>query len=90
MKVIQYLNKIIFVLAKAKIQVEMDPNSRENTAFVTQWGFYEITVMFIGLTNSCATFQMLMEKLFEKDIYFVVFCTGWSNTRYIIKTKLHG
>ena len=63
-------------LAKAKVystidlasgyhQVKMDPNSREYTAFATQWGFYEYTVMAMGLTNSCATFQRLMEKVLE-------------------------
>jgi hypothetical protein len=70
-------------LAKAKVystidlasgyhQVKMDPNSREYTAFATQWGFYEYTVMAMGLTNACATFQRLMEKVL--DGYIGVCC----------------
>jgi hypothetical protein len=43
----------------------MDKNSRQYTAFSTQWGFYEYVVMPFGLTNSCATFQCLMVRVLE-------------------------
>ena len=33
-------------------------------AFVTNWGLFELLVMFFGLTNSPATFQALMNSLF--------------------------
>ena len=42
-------------------QVEMDPNSRPITAFVTHKGLFECAVMPFGLTNAPATFQRLMD-----------------------------
>ena len=41
-------------------QIEMHPESREKTAFVTHNGLYEFNVMLFGLTNSGASFQRLM------------------------------
>ncbi|KAF9799987.1 hypothetical protein IEO21_10464 [Rhodonia placenta] len=37
-------------------------------AFVTNWGLYEPLVMFFGLTNSPATFQAMMNKIFHNLI----------------------
>src|SRR5712672_1466828 len=37
-------------------------------AFITNEGLYEPTVMFFGLTNSPATFQMMMNALFEEEL----------------------
>ncbi len=34
-------------------------------AFRTNWGLYEPTVMFFGLTNSPATFQWMMNNIFK-------------------------
>ena len=42
-------------------QVEMDPNDREKSAFVTHQGLYEFNVMPFGLCNVPSTFQRLME-----------------------------
>ena len=42
-------------------QVEMDPVSREKTAFVTHAGLCEFTTMPVGLCNALGTFQCLME-----------------------------
>ena len=41
-------------------QIEMHPESREKTAFVTHNGLYEFNVMPFGLTNSGTSFQRLM------------------------------
>jgi len=41
-------------------QIEMHPNSREKTAFVTHNGLYEFVTMPFGLSNSGASFQRLM------------------------------
>ena len=40
--------------------------------FKTSKGLFEPTVMFFGLTNSPATFQMMMDNIFHKEI-----AQGW-------------
>src|SRR5712672_3849181 len=37
-------------------------------AFITNEGLYEPTVMFFSLTNSPATFQVMMNAIFEDEI----------------------
>jgi hypothetical protein len=37
-------------------------------AFLTPEGLFEPTVMFFGLTNSPATFQMIMNTIFRKEV----------------------
>lgn len=44
-------------------QVEIDPDSWEETAFCSHSGLYEFGVMPFGLCNAPATFQMLMEAV---------------------------
>jgi hypothetical protein len=41
-------------------------------AFLTPEGLFEPTVMFFGLTNSPATFQMMMNTIFRKEV-----AQGW-------------
>ena len=48
-------------------------------AFRMNWGLYEPLVMFFGLTNSPATFQMMMNEIFKElidEVMVVVFVEG--------------
>lgn len=49
-------------LASGYWQVEMDPADREKTAFTTPMRFYEFGRMPLGLCNTPATFQRLMQR----------------------------
>lgn len=42
----------------------MHSHSREKTVFVTRQGLYELTVVLLGLKNTPAVFQHLMNKVF--------------------------
>ena len=42
--------------------------SEWKAAFITNEGLFEPTVMFFGLTNSPATFQMMMNAIFEEEL----------------------
>ena len=44
-------------------QVQVHPDSRAKTAFVTSQGLHEFRVMPIGLTNAPAVFQRLMQRV---------------------------
>ena len=50
-------------LASGYWQVEVKPEDREKTAFVTSEGLYEFNVLPFGLCNGPATFQRLMNIL---------------------------
>ena len=70
-------------------QIIMDPNDQEKTSFVTRQGTYCYLVMPFGLKNAGATYQRLVNKIFQKQI-------GASMEVYIddmlvksVKTELH-
>ena len=44
-------------------QVEVDPEDRQKTAFVTADGLYQFKVMSFGLTNTPSTFKRMMDVL---------------------------
>ena len=48
--------------------IKMDPSDQEKTSFVTGQGTYCYQVMPFGLKNSGATYQRLVNKMFQKEI----------------------
>ena len=70
-------------------QISLDPSDQEMTSFVTRQGTYCYRVMPFGLKNAGATYQRLVNKMFQKQI-------GASIEVYIddmlvksVKAKLH-
>ena len=61
-------------------QISMDPNDQEKTSFVTAQGTYCYQVMPFGLKNAGATYQRLVNRMFQKKIY-----TQWE----FIEIKVH-
>ena len=49
-------------------QISMDPNDQEKTSFVTAQGTYCYRVMPFGLKNAGATYQRLVNRMFQKHI----------------------
>ena len=49
-------------------QISMDPNDEEKTSFVTGQGIYCYRVMPFGLKNAGATYQRLVNRMFQKKI----------------------
>jgi hypothetical protein len=52
--------------------VRIKDGDKWKAAFLTPEGLFEPTVMFFGLTNSLATFQMMMNTIFRKEV-----AQGW-------------
>ena len=49
-------------------QISMDPSDQEKTSFVTGQGTYYYRVMPFGLKNAGATYQRMVNKMFQKQI----------------------
>ena len=49
-------------------QISMDPDDQEKTSFVTEQGTYCYRVMPFGLKNARATYQRLVNRMFQKQI----------------------
>ncbi|XP_016165249.1 uncharacterized protein LOC107607864 [Arachis ipaensis] len=49
-------------------QILMHPSDQEKTAFITEYGNYCYNVMPFGLKNAGATYQRLMNKIFDRQI----------------------
>ena len=49
-------------------QISMDPSDQEKTSFVTTQGTYCYRVMPFGLKNAGATYQRLVNRMFQKQI----------------------
>ena len=49
-------------------QISMDPNDQEKTSFVIAQGTYCYRVMPFGLKNAGATYQRLVNRMFQKQI----------------------
>ncbi len=48
--------------------IHIKPGDEWKAAFLTPEGLFEPTVMFFGLMNSPATFQMMMNTIFHKQV----------------------
>jgi Reverse transcriptase (RNA-dependent DNA polymerase) len=48
--------------------VQIRSGDEWKAAFKTNQGLYELTVMFFGMCNSLATFQLMMDEIFKKEI----------------------
>ena len=49
-------------------QISMDPDDQEKTSFVTAQGTYCYRVMPFGLKNAGATYQRLVNRMFQKQV----------------------
>ena len=56
-----------FDLNQGYYQMPLKVEAQAKTAFVTQWGCFEFTVMPMGVTNAPAKFQQYMRTRFECD-----------------------
>jgi len=54
-----------FDLSKGYWQVEVEPEDREKTAFISHRGLHQFRVMPFGCVNAPATFNQIMRKLLE-------------------------
>ena len=63
--------------------VRIKDGDQWKAAFITNQGLFEPTIMFFGLTNSPATFQMMMNTIFREEM-----AQGWL-TIYMDNMAIH-
>ena len=63
-------------------QLELTPRARERSAFVTEDGLYEFTRMPFGMSGAPATFQNMMNTIFEDMIGKVLYVYLDDTTNY--------
>jgi len=77
------ISKLIYDLAEKQLfskfdicwsynNIRIKEGDKYKAAFKTSEGLFEPTVMFFGLTNSLATFQTMMDDIFQEEI-----AQGW-------------
>ena len=87
----QLQGKKIFTTLDAKSgywQVQMDPASRDKTAFWTTNGLYEFLVMPFGLCNAPATFQRLIQQVLSGMGDDNPFCCAYINDILVFSDSL--
>ena len=78
------INNMLNRLSNAKIfskldlthgywQIPLSERSRKYTAFASEAGFHQFRVLPMGLTNACATFQRLMDKVLGELVSKICF-----------------
>ena len=61
--------------------IRIKPGDEWKAAFLMPKGLFEPTVMFFGLTNSLAMFQMMMNTIFQREV-----ALGWLS----VMCRAHG
>jgi hypothetical protein len=90
----KYLSKIN--LTKGYWQIMIDDEAKEKSAFVTQFGHFQFTVMPFGMMNSAATFNRLVRIVLADHSAFsdsfiddiIIFCKNWESHLGHIKVVL--
>jgi hypothetical protein len=74
-------------LSSGYFQIPLEPESRQYTAFGCKFGFFEFTVMPMGLTNAPATIQRPMDNILEEFIQ-QNFCIAYMDDTIIYSRTL--
>ena len=67
--------------------IHIKPGDKWKAAFQTNWGLFEPLVMFFGMTNSPATFQTMMNDIFQNLIAKGIVVVYLDNILIFTKTK---